>query len=137
MSNETPKPPVKKLTINDLPILERSQFFFTTQLPMRSEMLQYIHESGIKANLSAYYAKQPEHCKLADKILFDPRRHLVYKEDLQSKYTHQVIENAKSYLQSWIKMPSVLRKDHIAVIGWFVEQLVDIKATCALNQWTL
>lgn len=137
MSEETQKPKVTPLTIQDLPILERNQFFFVTQLPMKAELLQYIHNSGIKENLSAYYHKMPQHCKLADKILFDPRRHLIYKEELKDKYTFQVIENAKSYFQSWIKMPAVMRKDHIAVIGWFVEQMVDIEKTCALNSWTL
>ncbi len=137
MSQDPQTPTVKDLTITDLPILERPRFFFVAQLPMKNELIQYLHEKGITPNLSSIYGRLPQNAKLAEKILFDPRRHLIYKDDLNSKYDFQVLENAKSYLECWIKMPGILRKNHIAVLGWFIDQIVDIKKTCALNQWTL
>lgn len=137
MSEQAAKTTVPELTIKDLPILERSQFFFVAQLPMKTELMHYLHHTGTIPNLSANYTRLPPNCQLAEKILFDPRRHLIFKDDLDSKFDFQVLENAKAYLECWKKMPGVLRKNHVAVLGWFIEQIVDIPKTCALNQWTL
>ncbi len=127
--------PAKKLTLKDFPILERSQFFFVEKTPMKSELLQFIHESGIRASLSDRYDRMPKNCKLAKNILYDKTKPLVYKTDLITLYDYDVIENAKLYFQNWIKMPAVNEKDHLACIGWFISQLVDIDETAKLNQW--
>lgn len=134
---EQPKKVVKPIFISDFPMLERTQRFFVEQTPMRSELMNYIHETNRKNGLTLYPEKWPAHCKIAKQILFNPALPIVFRTDLVDKYGHAVVDNIRSYMNNYIRMTSIQKIDHLAIIGWFVEQIVDIEATSKQNNWPI
>ncbi len=133
--SENKKP--KEISIKDFPILMSTQFFFVEQTPMRNELMAFIHETDKKSEMGINKSKWPQQYKIADHILFDRSKPLVFKTDLIKDYEQEVIDNARSYMRNFIKMTSIQRAYHLTIIAWFVEKLVDIQKTAEKNHWKI
>ncbi len=128
---------VKEILITDFPKLDRTQFFFVTKTPMQTELTEFVTASGLKDRVFLPNKHLPAHIKMAEHILFNPQKHIMFKEELEQNYEKEVLDNAKSYFSNFRKMTHIQKPEHLAIIAWFVDQLVDIEKTAEYNKYKM
>lgn len=127
-------------TIDKLPIVDSMRIHFFKQEPLNNELIIEVQDTDYFMEIKIVQQnnwKKKEN-KLAYLMKYNGSAFLVYKKEVIKKYGQEVVENAGKYLQCLLSkrnVPTVLL--HLAIISWFVHQIIDVEQTIKKNGWII
>ena len=120
--------------IEDLPILESTQFQFISTSPINSELIALTNTSKYQENLFRTPQKDwTRNMNMARELHNNPRYAPVINAGAIEKYGHERAINCFRYLCVFIKQVKIRPIDHVAIINWFIDgELIDVEKTIEL-----
>jgi len=128
------------MTIKDLPILDSIKAHFIAQNPLDNDLIMEVQSKDYCNEIKSL---KPEFWKIKENKLALLMRQsqaafLHYRKDVTNKYGEDYVQNAGRYLQCIMAKRSVPNAYiHIAVIAWFVFEIIDVERTAKLNNWVV
>lgn len=128
------------MTIKDLPILDSIKAHFLAQNPLDNDLIM---EAQSKDYCIEIKSSKPEYWKIKENKLAllmkqSQAAFLKYKKSAVNKYGEDYIQNAGRYLQCILAKRSVPNAYiHIAVISWFIFEIIDVDQTLKANNWLI